>query len=154
MQFFTGHQAIYDKNQWVTCNRVILWARVHQNPWNLAIWFIIQYHNQARPFQNFWALVARAVYAKEWEAKNEAELCGRIKRKLKEIDITFGQTMMRDVRTQLRNIADNGPLVVMWNVWYVRQWVACLNLTYVLHWYQMNCKDPNSNSFAVFEVEV
>jgi hypothetical protein len=30
---------------------VILWAiwknwRAHQNPWNLAIWFIIQYHNR------------------------------------------------------------------------------------------------------------
>jgi hypothetical protein len=76
---------------------------------------------QAQSIQHFWALVARAVYAKGWEAKNETEPCGRIKRQLKEIDITFGQTMMRDVRTQLRNIADNGPLVFMRNVWYVRQ---------------------------------
>jgi hypothetical protein len=28
-----------------------------------------------RPIENVWALVARAVYARKWEAKNEAELC-------------------------------------------------------------------------------
>jgi hypothetical protein len=41
------------------------------------------------------ALLARAVYAKGWEAKNEAQLCGRIKRKMKEINVV--QTMMRGV---------------------------------------------------------
>jgi hypothetical protein len=32
--------------------------------------------------------VSRAVYAKKFEAKNAAELCGRIKRKLKEINVS------------------------------------------------------------------
>jgi hypothetical protein len=31
------------------------------------------------PIEHFWALLARAVYAKGWEAKNETELCSRIK---------------------------------------------------------------------------
>jgi hypothetical protein len=37
---------------------------------------------QARHIENFWALLARVVYAKGWEAKNEPELCGRIKMRL------------------------------------------------------------------------
>jgi hypothetical protein len=52
--------------------------------------------SQARPIENFWALLARAIYAKGWEAKNEAELCGRIKMKLKVIDVSVVKTMMRD----------------------------------------------------------
>jgi hypothetical protein len=36
----------------------------------------------------FWALLARVVYAKGLAAKNEVELCGKIKRKLKEIDVS------------------------------------------------------------------
>jgi hypothetical protein len=68
---------------------------------------------QARPVENFWALLARAVYAKGWKAKNKAELSGRIKRKLKEIDVEVVQTMMRGVRTKLRETADNVPLLVM-----------------------------------------
>jgi hypothetical protein len=57
-------------------------------------------------------LLARADYAKRWEAKNSAELCGRIKRKLKKIDVSVVQTMMRGVQTKLRKIADNVPLAV------------------------------------------
>jgi hypothetical protein len=44
--------------------------------------------------------------------KNEAELCGRIQRKLKNIDVSVVQTMMRGVRTKIHKIADNGPLAV------------------------------------------
>jgi hypothetical protein len=65
---------------------------------------------KARPIEHFWALLARAVYAKRWIAKNEAELCGRIKGRLKEIDINAVQTMMRGIR---RKKADNGPLAGM-----------------------------------------
>jgi hypothetical protein len=43
----------------------------------------------------FWALITRAVYAKGCEAKNETEPCGRIKRQLKKIDDSVGQTMKR-----------------------------------------------------------
>jgi hypothetical protein len=38
--------------------------------------------------ENYWVLLPRAVYAKGWEANIEAELCSRIKRKLKAIDIS------------------------------------------------------------------
>jgi hypothetical protein len=40
-------------------------------------------------------------------SKNEAELCGRIKRRLKEIYVSVVQTMMRSVQTKLRKIAEN-----------------------------------------------
>jgi hypothetical protein len=40
---------------------------------------------------------ARTVYAKGWDANNEVKLCGKIKRKLKEIDVSVLQTMMRAV---------------------------------------------------------
>jgi hypothetical protein len=48
---------------------------------------------QARLIENVWALLARAVYAKRWEEKNKAELCGTIKRKLKEIEVSVVKTM-------------------------------------------------------------
>jgi hypothetical protein len=54
-------------------------------------------------------LLARTVYIKELEAKNETEHCGRIKWNLKEINVSVIQTMMRGVRTKIRKIADNGP---------------------------------------------
>jgi hypothetical protein len=36
--------------------------------------------SQARPIENFWAMLSGAVYAKGCETKNKAELCGGIKR--------------------------------------------------------------------------
>jgi hypothetical protein len=51
--------------------------------------------------ENFWGWLPRAVYAKGWEAKIEAEICGRIKRKLKEIGINVVQIMMRGGQTKL-----------------------------------------------------
>jgi hypothetical protein len=56
----------------------------------------------------FWSDLASCHYA-----KNEAELSGSIKRKLKEIDVYVVQTMMKGVRTKLRKIADTGRLAVM-----------------------------------------
>jgi hypothetical protein len=96
------HRGIMQRKRWNG------WIRKHENsahsPPNVP---------QARPIEHFWALLALAVYAKGWEEKNEAELYGRIKRKLKIIDASVVQTMMRGVRTKLRKIADNGPLAVM-----------------------------------------
>jgi hypothetical protein len=68
---------------------------------------------QARPIESFGVLLARAVNVKGWKAKNEAELCGRIKTEVKEIDVSVVQTKMRGVPTKLRKLADNGPLAVM-----------------------------------------
>ena len=68
---------------------------------------------QARPIEHFWSVLKRKVYEKGWEAKNEQQLIGRIKRKLKEIDISVTQSMIEKVRYILRKIEDNGPLSVM-----------------------------------------
>jgi hypothetical protein len=55
--------------------------------------------------------MACAAYGNGWEAKNEAELCVKINRKLKEIIINIAQTMMRGVRTKLRKKTENGPFM-------------------------------------------
>lgn len=68
---------------------------------------------QARPIENFWAVLKRMVYDNGWEAQNEQQLIGRIKGKLKEIDINTFQNLIRDIRSTLRKIEDNGPLSVL-----------------------------------------
>lgn len=68
---------------------------------------------QARPIENFWAALKRMVYDNGWEAQNEHQLIGRIKRKLKEIDVCTFQNLIRNVRSTLRKIEDNGPLSVL-----------------------------------------
>jgi ribosomal protein S8 len=68
---------------------------------------------QARLFEKFCHLLARTVYIKELEAKNETAHCGRIKRNLKKINVSVIQTMMRGVRTKIRKIADNRPLALV-----------------------------------------
>lgn len=68
---------------------------------------------QARPIENFWAVLKRMVYGNGWEARNEQQLIDRIRRKLKEIDINTVQNLIRNVRCTLRKIEDNGPLRVL-----------------------------------------
>lgn len=69
---------------------------------------------QARPIENFWAMLDRMVYKNGWEAKSEQQLVGRIRRKLKEVDYSVVQAMMKSIRPTLRKIEDNGPLSVLW----------------------------------------
>lgn len=68
---------------------------------------------QARPIENFWALLTRLVYDGGWEAENELQLIGRIQRKLKEVDQNVIQAMMASIRPTLRKIEQNGPLSVI-----------------------------------------
>jgi hypothetical protein len=49
----------------------------------------------------------------QFMSKDGKQKCGRIKRKLKEIEVSVVQTMRRGVRTKLRKIADNRPLAIM-----------------------------------------
>lgn len=65
---------------------------------------------QARPVENFWGVLDRMVYDNGWEAKTELHLVNRIAQKLKEIDITVVQAMMKTIKKTLRKIEDNGPL--------------------------------------------
>lgn len=68
---------------------------------------------QARPIENFWSILKRKVYEMGWEAQNEQQLIDRIKRKLKDIDLSVVQDLIRGVRTILRKIEDNGPLAAI-----------------------------------------
>lgn len=68
---------------------------------------------QARPIEDFWSVLKRMVYDKGWEAKTEQQLIGRIKRKLKEVDQSVCQSLIRNIRYKLRKIEDNGPFSVM-----------------------------------------
>ena len=68
---------------------------------------------QARPIEDFWSVFKRKVYENGWEAQNEQQLVGRIKRKLKEVDVSVCQNMILKVRKILRKIEDNGPLSVV-----------------------------------------
>ena len=65
---------------------------------------------QARPIEDFWGYLTQLVYAKGWEAKSVKQLVARIKKKLKEIDSDYLQTLMKGTLRNLRKIADNGLL--------------------------------------------
>lgn len=64
---------------------------------------------QARPIEDFWALLSRKVYDGGWQAENEEQLRRRIFRKIGEIDVQVVQNLMRDVRRKLRLIEQHGP---------------------------------------------
>ncbi|XP_017462431.1 PREDICTED: uncharacterized protein LOC108355809, partial [Rhagoletis zephyria] len=61
---------------------------------------------KARPIEDFWAILKRMVYDKGWEAKNEHQLIGRITRKIREMDKSVCQNMMKKVPYILRKIED------------------------------------------------
>lgn len=65
---------------------------------------------QARPIEDFWAVLSRKVYDGGWQAENEEQLRRRIFRKIREVDVQAVQNLMRDVRRKLRLIEQHGPL--------------------------------------------
>lgn len=68
---------------------------------------------QARPIEDFWALLSRKVYNGGWEAQNEDELRRRIYRKVREIDVNVVQNLMLGVRRKLRLVEDQGPFCLI-----------------------------------------
>ena len=68
---------------------------------------------KARPIEDFWSILATKVYKGGWEAKSEDLLARRIKKNVKEIDLSVVQTMMRKVRGKLRKIEDSGPFSIL-----------------------------------------
>lgn len=74
--------------------------------------FVLENDNppQARPIEDFWAVLKREVYKKGWGVEDEQQLIGRIKTKLKKMDISVCQSMIAKIPKILRNIEDNGPL--------------------------------------------
>lgn len=89
--------------EWLTRNNIPFVPKV-DNPPNVP---------QARPIENFWALLSRKVYNNGWEAENEEQLRRRIYQKIHEIDVPTVQNLMRDVRRKLRIIEEQGPLSVL-----------------------------------------
>jgi hypothetical protein len=73
---------------------------------------------QARPIEEFWAILSRKIYNNGWEAQNEEQLRRRISRKIREIDAVVVQRMMQRVRGKLRQIENNGPLSIIWMLFY------------------------------------
>jgi hypothetical protein len=61
---------------------------------------------QARPIENFWALLSGRVYINGWEAQNEQQLRRRIMQKIREVDLVSVQNLMRNVkRKELKTMA-------------------------------------------------
>lgn len=53
---------------------------------------------QARPIEKFWGVLSRLVYDGGWEAKTERQLVDRIKKKLKEVDLSVIQEHSADFK--------------------------------------------------------
>ncbi|XP_050500950.1 uncharacterized protein LOC126880917 [Diabrotica virgifera virgifera] len=68
---------------------------------------------QARPIEEFWAILSRKLYNNGWEAQNQEQLRRRIYTKIREIDAEVVQRMMQRVRGIIRQIENNGPLSVI-----------------------------------------
>lgn len=65
---------------------------------------------QARPIENFWGDLTQKVYEDGWQAQTERQLKARIKKKLKEYDLTVLQKHFKALKKNLRKIADSGVL--------------------------------------------
>ena len=63
---------------------------------------------QGRPIEDFWGVLAQLVYEKNWETTTVKQLERRIRKKLKEIDITLLQSMMEKVKNNLRKMYTDG----------------------------------------------
>ncbi|KAJ8953384.1 hypothetical protein NQ318_023501 [Aromia moschata] len=74
-----------DTQNWLHQHRIPFVPK-NENPPNLP---------QARPIEDFWALLSRKVYDRGWEAQNEQQLRRRIFEKLREIDLNSVQGLMR-----------------------------------------------------------
>ncbi|XP_030767135.1 uncharacterized protein LOC115890913 [Sitophilus oryzae] len=86
-------------NDWYEANNINFVPKV-DNPPNLP---------QARPVEEFWAILSRTVYNNGWQAQNEEQLTPYIQ-KIREIDAEVVQRMMQRVRGIFRQIENNGPL--------------------------------------------
>ena len=65
------------------------------NPPNIA---------QGRPIEDFWGVLVQLIYEHNLEAKTTKQLERRIRKILKNIDITLSQNMMENVRNLSKNV--------------------------------------------------
>lgn len=92
-----------DTQNWLNAQNIPFVPK-NDNPPNLP---------QARPIEDFWALLSRKVYSGGWEAENEEQLRRRIFRKIREVDVGVVQNLMRDIRRKLRLVEQYGPLYLI-----------------------------------------
>ena len=59
---------------------------------------------QGRPIEDFWDVLVQLIYAHNLEAKTTKQLERRIRKILKKIDITLLQSMIENVRKNLRKM--------------------------------------------------
>ncbi|KAJ8935855.1 hypothetical protein NQ318_016875, partial [Aromia moschata] len=85
-----------DTQNWLRQHRIPFVPKI-ANPPNLP---------QARPIEDFCALLSRKVYDRGWEAQNEQQLRRRIFEKLRELDLNSVQGLMRDIRRKLRLVEE------------------------------------------------
>ena len=77
------------------CENLVHHVDKKDNPANLP---------EARPIEDFWALVKNKVYGNNWEAKNLEQLEVKIRKCLKEMDIATIQRTMGKVKKRLDKI--------------------------------------------------
>ena len=63
---------------------------------------------QGCPIEDFWGVLVQLIYEHNWEATTTKQLERRIRKTLKEIDITLLQSMMENVRKNLRKVYTEG----------------------------------------------
>ena len=68
---------------------------------------------QCRPIENFWSILKTKVYGNEWEATNILQLKRKIKKCLKEIDLSCLHNDFSRIGTNLRKIYRNNPFCVV-----------------------------------------
>jgi hypothetical protein len=111
-RFLNTHHAddeIMFRPDLATCH----YSRITRDWYEANINFVSKVDNppnlpQARPIEEFWAILSRKIYNNGWEAQNEEQLRRRISRKIREIDAVAVQRMMQRVRGKLRQIENNG----------------------------------------------
>lgn len=94
----------YSKNtqDWLAMKKINFVPK-HVNPPNIP---------KARPVEDFWNLLCQEVYKDGWEANSNEQLKTRIKNCVKKVDMEVVQAMIRGIKSKLRKIEDNGPLVL------------------------------------------
>ena len=73
------------------------------NPPNIA---------QGRSIEDFWSVLVQLIYEHNWEAKTTKQLERRVRKILKKIDITLLQSMMENVRKNLRKMYTEGVFFI------------------------------------------
>ena len=63
---------------------------------------------QIRPIERFWSQLKQAVYKDGWEAPTAGILKRRVRAKLKQLDLTVVQNLMRGLKTKVRRVSDGG----------------------------------------------